>query len=272
MKRIHSLVSLSIACLSALTGMAADLQVDRTAALGPLEGLPCGKVRPRGYLREAFERNLRYLKSLDDDSLLYIYRFQAGLRFPGTPTGGWEAPTSTGKGSFLGHWISAAARSVAVSGDPELKAKVDRIVEGLAACQRANGNGFVHGMQENWFDALDRPRPGARDEVLAFAYYQTHKLLMGLSFRMKAGAPCAVACLFWGDEVGPRDFDVLVDGRKIAPFSLARNRPGRFFWQEFPVPEEATAGKEAVTVRFQARPGNIAGGVFHLMTLGTGKP
>jgi uncharacterized protein len=69
---------------------------------------------------------------------------------------------------------------------------------------------------------------------------------------------------FWGDDAGPRTFDVLVDGQKLATLTLDRNAPGKFFEVQWPLTNALTAGKTKVTVRFQARPDSIAGGLFGL--------
>jgi hypothetical protein len=80
-------------------------------------------------------------------------------------------------------------------------------------------------------------------------------------------APVILACTYWGDDVGARTFDVLVDGQVIATQSLNRNKPGEFFVVEYPIPGELTAGKDRITVRFQAHEGNFAGGVFECLVL-----
>jgi len=79
--------------------------------------------------------------------------------------------------------------------------------------------------------------------------------------------PMALLCLYWGSDVPPRTFDILVDGQVIATQSLDRNKPGDFLSIEYPIPEALTRGKERITVRFQAHEGNTAGGVFECATL-----
>jgi hypothetical protein len=76
-----------------------------------------------------------------------------------------------------------------------------------------------------------------------------------------------LVCTYWGGDVPPRRFDVLVDGTKIASESLNRNKPGEFFDVEYPISPELTRGKRQITVKFQAHPGNVAGGVFGLSIL-----
>ena len=79
--------------------------------------------------------------------------------------------------------------------------------------------------------------------------------------------PTVLLCTYWGSDNGPRQFDILVDGRKVATQTLDNNRPGEFFDVEYPLPAELIQGKQKVTVRFQARPGKVAGGLFGCMLL-----
>lgn len=51
---------------------------------------------------------------------------------------------------------------------------------------------------------------------------------------------------------------------KIASQSLQNDMPGQFFDVTYAIPEELTRGKTKMTVRFQAQPGNIAGGLYGL--------
>ncbi|MBM3888289.1 MAG: hypothetical protein FJ388_04090 [Verrucomicrobia bacterium] len=74
--------------------------------------------------------------------------------------------------------------------------------------------------------------------------------------------PMVLLCTYWGSDTGKREFDILVDGQKIATQKLERNKPGEFFDVEYPIPAQLTAGKQRVTVKFQARPDATAGGVF----------
>ena len=71
-----------------------------------------------------------------------------------------------------------------------------------------------------------------------------------------------LVCTYWGSDVPPRRFDILVDGKVIATQELNVNKPGQFLDVEYPIPLELTRGRDKVTVRFQAQPGNTAGGVF----------
>lgn len=80
--------------------------------------------------------------------------------------------------------------------------------------------------------------------------------------RATPDAANALVVTYWGGDAGNRRFDILVEGEKIAEQTLESNRPGEFFDVRYPIPEALTRGKSKVTVRFQAKPGAIAGGVF----------
>jgi len=84
------------------------------------------------------------------------------------------------------------------------------------------------------------------------------------SYEMKVdgAAPAELVCTWWGDEEGARNFDILVDGVKIASQQLLHNHPGEFWDAVYPIPVELTQGKSKVTVQWRAQPGNFAGGLF----------
>ena len=71
-----------------------------------------------------------------------------------------------------------------------------------------------------------------------------------------------LVCTYWGGETGNRVFDILIDGTKIASQSLLQNKPGQFFDVDYPLSAALVAGKSQITVRFQAHPGTMAGGLF----------
>ena len=79
--------------------------------------------------------------------------------------------------------------------------------------------------------------------------------------------PTDLVATYWGSESGPREFDVLIDGQVVATQSLHHDRPERFWDRVYELPTELTSGKENVNVRFAAKPGNYAGGVFGLRTV-----
>ena len=84
-------------------------------------------------------------------------------------------------------------------------------------------------------------------------------------------APNELVCNWWGDESGERNFDILVDGVKIASQKLLHNQPGKFWDAAYPIPADLTRGKTKVTVKWQAQPGNFVGGLFCARVLRAGK-
>jgi len=85
-----------------------------------------------------------------------------------------------------------------------------------------------------------------------------------LSFDLKVlpDRPVALVCSYWGSESGPRNFDILGDGKKIAAQSLHNDKPGEFLDVTYAIPAELTRGKNKITIRFQAQPANFAGGFY----------
>ncbi len=94
------------------------------------------------------------------------------------------------------------------------------------------------------------------------------------SYELKVApeTPLALRCAYWGSDGGNRVFDILVDGEKLATQRLEQNKPGEFFEVEYPIPARLTAGKARVTVRFQAHPQCMAGGLFGLRTVKAAGP
>ncbi len=84
------------------------------------------------------------------------------------------------------------------------------------------------------------------------------------SYRLKVlpDQPQELRIGYWGSDFGGREFDILVDGVKIVTKKLENNKPGTFYDEVYPLPERLIENKTAVTVKFQARPGKTAGGIF----------
>lgn len=89
------------------------------------------------------------------------------------------------------------------------------------------------------------------------------------SYRLKVLADKSVVlmCTYWGADVGQREFDILLDGKKIATQKIHELSPGQFVDIKYEIPRELTEGKEFVTVKFQPHPGNTAGGIFGIAML-----
>jgi len=88
------------------------------------------------------------------------------------------------------------------------------------------------------------------------------------SFDLKVLPDNAMVLLgrYWGSDTG-RTFDILVEGTKIASQTVNVNFPGDFFDVEYKIPLELTRAKKRVTVRYQAPPEGLAGGLYGLVML-----
>lgn len=128
-----------------------------------------------GLLKKSAESNRSYLMRLSVDRLLHSFRVNAGLPSSAKPLGGWEAPSVELRGHFVGHYLSACGLMYASTGDQEIKAKGDQIVNGLAVCQKSIGpSGYISAFPEEFFERLD-----ALKEVWA-PFYTLHKIMAGL--------------------------------------------------------------------------------------------
>jgi Beta-L-arabinofuranosidase, GH127 catalytic domain len=92
-----------------------------------------------GPFAEAQAANIAYIKRLDTDRLLHVFRVNAGLPSTATPLGGWEDPICELRGHFVGHYLSGCALGFAAIGDVELKRRGDRLIAGLAECRLPTG-------------------------------------------------------------------------------------------------------------------------------------
>ena len=86
-------------------------------------------------------------------------------------------------------------------------------------------------------------------------------------FKTLPDQPMTLVCTYWGGDSGAREFDILLDGQPVARQKLAANRPGEFFDVSYRLPEQLTRGKARITIKFQALPGQLAGGVFAVRVL-----
>ena len=123
----------------------------------------------------AQQADLKYLLQIDVDRMLHNFRINAGLPSSAQPYGGWEKPDCEVRGHTAGHYVSGCALMYAAAGDKELKNRVDKMVEGFAACQKALGDkGYLSAFPESFFDRVEAIKP-----VWA-PYYTIHKILNGM--------------------------------------------------------------------------------------------
>lgn len=131
------------------------------------------RLHPGPFL-DALEVNRRFLLAQDENRLLHMFRLTAGLPSTAEPLGGWEAPENELRGHYTGHYLSALAKMSRSLDDTELKARGDRMVAALAACQQQLGNGYLSAFPEEFFDRLRDGKP-----VWA-PFYTVHKIMAGL--------------------------------------------------------------------------------------------
>jgi hypothetical protein len=92
------------------------------------------------------------------------------------------------------------------------------------------------------------------------------------SVKVSTEIPTALVVTYWGDDAGGREFDVLVNERIVGSEKLAAKQPGEFVEVRYEIPFDLIAGKtdalgqkvNRVTVKFQAAPGQTAGGIYGL--------
>ena len=127
------------------------------------------------------DRDLAYLLELKTESLLFPYYVEAGLNgllrehLDEMPLhDGWDNPLCQIRGTFTGHWLSAAARIYQETGNPELKVRADFVVSEIGRCQERNGGGWAFPIPEKYLYSLKRG-------IHFWApQYVCHKVMMGL--------------------------------------------------------------------------------------------
>jgi uncharacterized protein len=142
-----------------------------------------GQVRlTAGRFMDNQTRTLNYLRFVDVDRLLYVFRANHRLSTNGAAAnGGWDAPTFPFRSHTQGHFLTAWAQAHAVLGDTTCRDKADYMVAELAKCQANNAaagftTGYLSGFPESDFAALEA-RTLSNGNV---PYYCIHKTLAGL--------------------------------------------------------------------------------------------
>lgn len=168
---------------------------------------------------EKRDRNVRYLMELKTENLLFSYLSEAGLNGRHQKKlldvhWGWDGPLSQIRGTFTGHWLSAAARVSQETGNGELKGKADFIVAEIARCQEANGGEWCFPIPEKYLHAIKR---GQRFWA---PQYVCHKAMMGLlDMYLYAGNGQALeilkSCTPWfkrfTDDISRETMDFMMD-------------------------------------------------------------
>ncbi|GLX96157.1 beta-L-arabinofuranosidase domain-containing protein [Herbidospora sp. NBRC 101105] len=120
-------------------------------------------------------RTLAYLRFVDVDRLLYVFRANHGRSTNGAASnGGWDAPNFPFRSHMQGHFLTAWAQAYAVLGDTTCRDKANYMVAELAKCQASNG--YLSGFPESDITAVEN-RTLSNGNV---PYYCIHKTLAGL--------------------------------------------------------------------------------------------
>lgn len=94
--------------------------------------------------RHASELNASYVMAHDPDRLLAPFLIDAGLEPKAPRYGNWE--NSGLDGHTAGHYLTSLALMVASQDHEEARERLNYMVDELARCQEANGNGYVGGI------------------------------------------------------------------------------------------------------------------------------
>jgi uncharacterized protein len=89
------------------------------------------------------------------------------------------------------------------------------------------------------------------------------------SMLTKKKSDLSVMARYWGNETGSRSFNILVDATVIATENIVGKwNQSQFKNVEYPIPNTLTAGKDTITVKFEAvNASNFAGGLFYVRLL-----
>jgi DUF1680 family protein len=141
---------LSLSSHLVLLATSAILAASPAGAKGPVvpkiapaaEPFPLTDVRLLdGPFKDSQDVHARYLLSLEPDRLLARFRAEAGLEAKAKNYPGWEDKELPGVGA--GFYLSGCSRLYAATGDKRFLQRVEYVLDELAACQKANGNGFL---------------------------------------------------------------------------------------------------------------------------------
>lgn len=139
----------------------------------PLKDIPMCDVKIlESYEQNAFNLEVKYLKSLDADRLLRGFCDIAGIKSAAQKYGGWE--TSAIQGHTLGHYLSAVSRAFATSDDEDLKKITDYMISVLADCQ--NSKGYLAAIPESHYEQIEQGNTSGT----WVPWYSLHKILAGL--------------------------------------------------------------------------------------------
>jgi DUF1680 family protein len=135
-----------------------------------------------GRWRENEARTLSYLKFIDLDRMLYVFRSNHKLSTQGAlPNEGWDSPSFLFRSHMQGHMLSAWAQCYAVYKDISCRDRAEKFVAELQKCQENSvaagfSLGYLSGFPESEFTRLEQ-HTQLNGNV---PYYCIHKTMQGL--------------------------------------------------------------------------------------------
>ncbi len=208
------------------------------ASLTPIAGQASGFLGPAQVFRLAWENSEEPVRFEP------FYRVHGAQRYVVY----WDELTRERWQAKRAQWRQETARTAALAART-----IDQVEPGQPRSERAhalqgehtasgdfNGRSWRHATEGGWF---------------------------AWKLKVLPNVPQALLITYWGSDGGNRVFDLLVDGARLATVHLNQNRPDQFYDVAYPLPPALLAGKQALTVRFQAHSGAWAGGVFGVRLL-----
>lgn len=158
---------------------AKDRAADASSALASFD---MGAVRLLpGPFATARDLDAQYLLSLEPDRLLHNFRVNAGLEPKAPVYGGWESQQPwvdiRCQGHTLGHYLSACSLMAAGTRQAPFHERVAYIVDELAVCQHARGDGLICAFPDG-ATQLERALRG--EQIVGVPWYTLHKIMAGL--------------------------------------------------------------------------------------------
>ena len=144
----------------------------------------------------------------------------------------------------------------------------------LAAMQ-ARRDDFAH----RTIDAVDVNDPTSesdhklQSDKSSDAHYETrrtreaHEGWFSYQLKIAPDRPAHLVLAYPGKQNYPREFDVLVDGQKLATEKIDEYNADDRLDRDYAIPEELTRGKSSVTVKLEAHKGSAAGALIEMRTI-----
>ena len=151
---------------------------------GQLQSFPLSSVRLlESPFQKAQQTDMKYILELDADRLLAPYLKEAGITPLKDNYGNWE---NTGlDGHIGGHYVSALSEMYAATGNPQIKGRLDYMLDWLEKCQIKNGDGYIGGVPGSkalWADIAKGKIDAGGFSLNGkwVPWYNIHKIFAGL--------------------------------------------------------------------------------------------